>query len=172
MGSQGLTQLPAGFSNVAWQERGLWSNLESTPFYDDVLSDSMTLIQYEVATAKYGKQRGTEWIVAHPGKAIILAPLKIWQELRPRAPTEFVMFVLFVFGIFVAARDRLAGKGTDRTGRELLILLGLYFSNLFAIACTWSVGGRFLVPLLFVQYVFIAQAVAVLCNRGSTEPQQ
>jgi uncharacterized membrane protein len=76
---------------------------------------------------------------------MVLFPLKIWQECRPRSTMELVLFVLAVTG----------GAACCRTAFGQL-MLAIFATNLFAIGVTWSVEGRFLVPVLFPIHVLAA----------------
>ncbi len=144
-GTQGITQLSAGYSEMAWRHQGVWQNLDDVHFFDAVTTNDMTTIEKELARASYSRQKAVDWISHNPLKAIALAPLKIFHEFRPYTGSDTVVYFLAVFGLF-STRKKMEGK----------ILSGLLVINMFAVAATWSVSGRFLVPLLFVIHVAAA----------------
>ncbi|TWT57767.1 hypothetical protein KOR42_11330 [Thalassoglobus neptunius] len=137
MGTQGLVQLSASFGDEVWESGGVWRNLEHSGFFDDVVHDDQTPVEREVAKAKWSRTHAKEWIFRHPGRAITLVPMKIYEEFRPRNRTEGIILCLFLIGIWPAL--------WSPSGRVCLALIAI---NAFAIGVTWSVEGRFLVPVL------------------------
>jgi 4-amino-4-deoxy-L-arabinose transferase-like glycosyltransferase len=146
LGIQGKRQLSAAFGDHAWQARGLWVNLAATDFYEELeLEEHSPFLERRLAEADFSSRRAKEWIVSNPLKALALVPLKIGQEFRPRAISEAILLVLSFVGA-CAMWPRPEGKA----------LLAVVLANALAIGATWSVEGRFLVPMLFVQHVFAA----------------
>ncbi|MEW4490857.1 glycosyltransferase family 39 protein [Thalassoglobus sp. JC818] len=145
MGTQGLVQLSASFGDEVWESGGVWRNLEHSGFFDEVVSDDQTPVEREVAKAKWSRTQAKEWIFHQPGRAIALIPMKIKEEFRPRNLTEAVILCLFLLGIWPAL--------WTSSGRVCLALLAI---NAIAIGATWSVEGRFLVPVLLpMHYVAV-----------------
>ena len=144
LGSQGWVQLSAAFSDSVWKYNGLWTNLDSEGFYDEVVTPEMSPIEVDLAKADHSRRRAMEWIAAHPGKAMALVPIKLVQEFRPRTIPEAIVLVLSIAGAGLAWRDRRAR-----------IFLAVVATCCVSIAVTWSVEGRFIVPLLFAQHGFI-----------------
>lgn len=144
LGSQGWAQLSAAFGDATWEHDGLWTNLDADGFFDGVVQPGMTLLEAEVAIAHESRRRALDWIAANPGKAIVLVPIKLVQEFRPRTIPEFVILSLSVLGAALTWRDL-----------RTRILLCVVASCCVSIAMTWSVEGRFLVPLLFAQHGLI-----------------
>ena len=104
------------------------------------------------------------WILHNPAKALALAPLKVYQEFRPRSPSELMVFGFALVGLTLLIK---------RT--EGWVFAGLLLMNVVAVAATWSVEGRFLVPLLFVFHVLAAVGlwstlVAVFDFQRSPDP--
>ncbi len=168
LGTQGAGQMSAAFSDIAWRTRGLWSNLETEGFYDEVLSSDMSLVEREKVIAAVSSQRAKEWILSHPLKAIALGPIKIVQELLPRTWGEAVILPLAILGCYFSRRDRLSQIG-----------IALFFINAVAIAATWSVEGRFLFPVLAIVHYWAAIGLLTLVKlilpslpREWLEPQQ
>lgn len=151
LGSQGWVQLSAAFGDAVWENRGVWVDLSSDGSFRGVTQPGMTRLESEVALAHESRQRALEWIATHPGRAIALAPLKVFQEFRPRTISEWTILTLSIVGTVLAWRD-------DRTR----ILLGVIASCCVAIALTWSVEGRFIVPLLFAQHALIGLGMSRL----------
>lgn len=147
-GTQGITQLSAGYSDIAWKHQGVWQNLDNDHFFDVVITDDMPTLEKELAKASYSRKKAVDWILQNRLKAIALAPLKIFHEFRPYTGSDAVVYFLAVFGLF-SMRKRVEGK----------ILSGLLVINMFAVAATWSVSGRFLVPLLFVIHLAAAMGM-------------
>ena len=145
LGTQGLVQMSAAFGDEIWASRGVWINLDTQGFFDGAKSPSQTLVEREVAKAKLSRSKAFAWIQANPLKALALFPWKIWQECRPRSVTEFLLAAFTLAGITV-----LWGTAFGK------LMLAVVATNLFAIGVTWSVEGRFLVPVLFPIHVFAA----------------
>lgn len=157
LGTQGQVQLSAAFGDEIWQSQGLWTNLHSQGFYKEVESAGQTRLERELAHAEYSKQRALQWIRSNPFKTLALVPLKIWQECRPRNVTEVIILFFASIGLMTHIRDL-----------KIRILLSIFLMNLFGIAMTWSVEGRFLVPILFVIHVWAAIG-AWWCLKLATE---
>ncbi len=145
LGTQGTSQLSAAFSDSAWSERGHWVNLYKRGFFDPALNDRMSILEAETAMADYSALKAREWIAKNPVKAVILAPMKVGLELYPRSVGEFVVLIMAIFGAAVSRKDVISRIG-----------LMLFLINACAIGMTWSVEGRFLVPLLFVIHYWAA----------------
>ncbi len=143
LGTQGMMELSAAYSDEAFANQGIWFNLASSGFYDDiVVTEDMTLLEVELAKAELSSATAKRWVWAHPLKAMCLPPMKIYNEFRPRGIGETIVFVLAMLGLAQLIRYR--------DGR---VFLGLFAANALAIAATWSVSGRFLVPQLFLCHV-------------------
>lgn len=146
LGIQGKQQLSAAFSDYTWNARGLWVNLKETEFYDAFeIPENLNPLERTLAEAEFSSERAKEWILSNPLKAIALVPMKIYQEFRPRSIPESILLVLSLIGGCAMWR-RPEGK----------LLLAVVLANALAIGATWSVEGRFLVPMLFVQHVLAA----------------
>ncbi|MCA9051260.1 MAG: glycosyltransferase family 39 protein [Planctomycetaceae bacterium] len=155
MGTQGMMELSAAFSDKAVERQGLWFNQASDGFYEDVDQPGMTRIEQELARSAHSRRTARAWIAAHPQQALALVPTKILQEYRPRSATEWLILICSVTGII-------------RTRRNLMTktIVLLHLCNAFLIGCTWSVEGRFIVPLLFGLHVTAAQAFVPGRNRA------
>ncbi len=148
MGTQGLTQLAAGYSDIAWEHQGVWQNLDRYNFFDSVTTPAMTSLEKELAKSAYSRKKAFQWIRENPLKTLALVPLKIYHEFRPYSWSDAVIYLLAISGLF-SLRKTVEGK----------ILIGLVLINMFAVTVTWSVSGRFLVPLLFITHVAAAMGM-------------
>ncbi len=154
MGTQGMMELSAAFSDQAVENQGVWFHLGQLRFFDSVDQPGSTRIEQELARADFSKSTAMTWISDHPGQAIMLAPMKIYHEYRPRTVFETLIFVLMLTGLCVSFRQASTG-----------VFLMLHTVNMLMIAGTWSVEGRFVVPLLFSIHVLAATGLAWLLQR-------
>lgn len=145
MGTQGMMELAAGYSDEALAADGVWQNLQSTGVYNDVVTADMTNIQRELAIADASRAQAATWARNNLSRLPTLAGKKLLSEFRPRSPVEWVISGLAVLGAILGLRD--AG---------IRLMLWLLAFNAVAVACTWSVEGRFLVPQLFLFYCLAA----------------
>ena len=141
MGTQGQMEMSAGYSDIAWEHGGVWQNLASRNYFAAVVHDDMTTIDAELATAEKSTADAVAWIRANPAKLPALAVMKVASELRPASFVEWLVAALALIGVWL---------GRDR--KLVAVLVVLIVVNLSAVAATWSVEGRFLVPQLFVFY--------------------
>lgn len=148
LGTQGASQIAAGFGDLAWEHAGHWINLEKTGFYDGVIDRNLSLLEQEKAMADYSQTSAKRWIAANPIKAILLVPMKIWLEVIPRTPTDWAILLLALPGVWLTRRDCLTK-----------VLLVLFAVNCVAIGMTWSVEGRFMVPMLAAFHYWAAIGV-------------
>lgn len=146
LGAQGLMELPAGFSDRAWERGGLWFNLDHEGLAAEAVPDESRL-ERERRRAVRGRSAAVTWIRNHPVRSVVLGGRKIWNEYRPRSLSEALLSALAVIGVFVTRRRRFCH-----------VFLLLHLANCLAIAVTWSVEGRFVVPLLFTIHVWAAAA--------------
>jgi 4-amino-4-deoxy-L-arabinose transferase-like glycosyltransferase len=147
MGTQGLMELSAGYSDIAWDNNGVWQNLSATGFFDAVDTSGMSNAESELAVADVSSAHAFAWIRNNMAKLIPLAFMKIGSEFRPHNVVEFVVLTFAIIGLF-------------RSGRNAaLVFSALLLTNAFSIAVTWSVEGRFLVPQLFILHALCAVGV-------------
>lgn len=149
LGAQGLMELPAGFSDEAYRRGGVWFPLDQIGFFDTVTDPTASRLQREQLRAEYGRRTAIAWISEHPLKALQLAVMKIWSEYQPRGNTEAFILILAVAGAIRMFFER-----------ECQTIMGFHFANLLSIAMTWSVEGRFMVPMLFGIHYLAAGGIA------------
>lgn len=160
LGTQGSMELSAGYSDIAYANGGLWNDLRPTGFYDDFDHEGLKGIELEVAYAQESKSRAVSWSLQNWYRLPLLVVMKLFNE----TVSEFYSFSLIpsILGfLFLLRRE------------EGWVFCGLVLSVLFSVALTWSVAGRFLFPLMFINYVcagvgFWAAFLAVTANREQT----
>jgi 4-amino-4-deoxy-L-arabinose transferase-like glycosyltransferase len=149
LGTQGMTQLPAGFSDHAVDRNGVWDMVPTNRLRKLVANDSRTRLEQDVARARLGRAESFDWIQNNFGRSIQLAGMKMWQEYRPRVRTEWLIGLSAAAGVLLTIRRP-----------DTRLFLALHAVNCVAIGCTWSVEGRFVVPLMFSIHVLAAQSLA------------
>ena len=154
MGTQGMMELSAGYSDEAYSNSGVWKNLRGTGFYDESALAGLHGYAGELEIAGQSKAKAFAWIGANFSKLPALAAMKVLNELRPGNIISVLVLLLAVIGIVVSIGSR-----------NTLVLLGLLLANLTAVAVTWSVEGRFLVPQLFCFYVLAGIGVQACVTR-------
>jgi hypothetical protein len=162
LGAQGMMELPAGFSDSAWENSGIWAPIDREPSTQQS-GHPLTRPQRERLRADVGKAKAIQWIRDNPLRSFLLGFLKIWNAYRPRQIAEWFIAVFAFIGIAATFRQQATH-----------VFLLLHAANAFAIAVTWSVEGRFVVPLLFSIHVWAAvgcwylMTTAVHRRRAST----
>ena len=130
LGTQGSLELPAGFSDAAWDRRGIW-DIESRPGFE--LAEGFAA---ESQQATSNRRIALDWIQHHPEKAAVLFPLKVLRELGPHAHGDVALWILAALGI-AASWPRAAAW----------VPLLPVVATLVVVGVTWSVAGRFLWPV-------------------------
>jgi 4-amino-4-deoxy-L-arabinose transferase-like glycosyltransferase len=151
MGTQGMMQLSAGFSDQAVVRQGVWNREAEDAVGESIDTAGLTRLETEVAVADESRRRAFAWIRNHPIRAIVLGGHKCWQEYRPRSTTEWLIACFAVLGAVTSIHQR-----------DTQHLLLLHLINATTIAATWSVEGRFVVPLLLSIHILAAQGAANL----------
>ncbi|MCA9062487.1 MAG: glycosyltransferase family 39 protein [Planctomycetaceae bacterium] len=148
LGAQGMMEMASGYSDEAWDNRGVWVNLHAKGNYRDIPLQQMSRIEAELAVGDASRERAIEWIRNHPAEILPLAAMKVCQEYRPRSFGEGIILLGAVVGMAVRWRRR-----------ETQVLALLHLANMMSIAATWSVEGRFVVPLLIPLHIATAQGI-------------
>ncbi len=150
LGTQGMSQLPAGFSDLAVQRNGLWSNEPTVRLHRSLDHESLTTrLERDVARARLAKEEAFQWIQDNPGQSVWLAVFKVWQEYRPRAAPEWLIGLSALVGALLSLRHS-----------DTRIFLAVHTVSCVVIGCTWSVEGRFVVPLMFSTHVLAARTLS------------
>lgn len=158
LGTQGATQLSAAWGDEIWESQGIWVNLESKDFFKQLDDHTLTPMAHRVSLAQYSQTKARTWIVQNPMKSLLLIPLKIGQEFRPRHWSEAVILLLAMIGLWE--------MGPSPARRTFLTLI---LATAFGVGITWSVEGRFLVPLLFVWHTLAISGLACCLGLKSGE---
>ena len=158
LGCQGFVELPAGFSDEAVRNEGIW-----TPLARSTQQSSFSrLPDYERSAAEEGRERTLSWIRRNPAKLPRLTLLKVWNEWKPSSTA--MSFALFAAVI---------GFGSYRRTPFAWACLALLAGDLLMIMATWSVdGNRFIYPALAAFYSLAgAGAWAVIRLMTDLRPQ-
>ncbi|MBD3674983.1 MAG: glycosyltransferase family 39 protein [Planctomycetaceae bacterium] len=158
LGTQGATQLSAAWGDEIWESRGIWNNLQAQGFFDKLDDEALPPMKHRVAQAQYSQSKARNWIVHHPTKSVLLIPLKIGQEFRPHHWSEAVILLLATLGLW-----KMKPSPARRT------FLTLILAAAFGVGLTWSVEGRFLVPLLFVWHSLAVSGLVSCLGLNSGE---
>lgn len=129
LGTMGSRNMPAAYSDEAVSYRGRWFDFSNTK-----------LLQTSGRNGKKSadsKHVGIEWIKKNPSKVPLLMAFKTIDTWRPESKKQACLYLLMLLGILFYPIKQ-----------HLVILLSVIVANTFAVALTWSVGGRFLFPTL------------------------
>jgi hypothetical protein len=137
LGTHGEQNLGAVYSDEAARRRGLWFNLDDVGFFPPEIDDTRPGPERELARAQKSRKAAVEWVRRNPLRVPELAVMRAWQLWQPRMHWDALIFGLAAFGLVLWP-----------VARERRVLVGLLVANTLAVAATWCVGGRFLVPLL------------------------
>jgi hypothetical protein len=154
-GTEGALNLPAGFGPRALEARGLWrSNHEDGA--DMIMAQvGGDMRAWETELARYRQRITLRWMSRNPKDVLRLMYLHVWQEVRPhREGLADWLLPLGLLGVFFFRQSPAA--------RLIVVMVG---ATLFSIAMTWSVGGRFIVPLYPVLTALVAALAAMLVRR-------
>ncbi|HEX6987064.1 MAG TPA: glycosyltransferase family 39 protein, partial [Planctomycetaceae bacterium] len=137
LGTHGQQNLAAAFSDGAFARRGIWYNLDDEGFFPPEIDDSQPGLDRELARAEYSQRAAFEWIRENPLKVPLLVAMRVRAEWRPWMFWDGLVLGLAALGLVLwpVAADR-------------RVFVGLLAANTLAVAATWSVAGRFLVPML------------------------
>jgi len=145
LGTHGEQNLSAAYSDAAYANGGIWINLDDADFFPPEIDDSQPGIDRELARARLSKDAALEWMQTNAAKLPALGLMRVWQLWKPTMHWDALILGLAVFGLALwPTRD------------ERRVLAALLIANTLAVAVTWSVGGRFLVPLLPVLHALAA----------------
>lgn len=150
LGTQGMSQLPSGFSDHALERQGVWDMEPTHRLRQQVDALYDTRLQRDTARARLGRQEAMAWIRANPTAAVRLGTMKIAQEYRPRAPAEWLIICWATLGCLISLNRR-----------DTHVFLALHALSCLVIAATWSVEGRFVMPLMFITHIWSARIIAL-----------
>ena len=155
-GTEGALNMPVGFGPRALRAEGVWhSNREDG-------SDEMwaryqpDLRKFELELAKYRQRLSLRWMRGHPGDVVRLMWMHVRQEIKPHG-SPFVDSLLYLAG---------AAALLFRRSPAVKVVALMLCANLFGIALTWSVEGRFMVPLQPLLIALVGAMAAVVVRQG------
>jgi len=159
-GTQGALNIPAGFGPAAIEHSGLWVPIPADATVHDIQALHLDPVSTEVAIARARSRATVTWVRNHPGGAIGLAWLHIWQEIKPReVPTPTGAWLL---------PAAIAATLVLRRRRGVSVIVWMTAVNIAAVAATWSVGGRFMLPVQPILAALVGAAVADLTRTVPT----
>ncbi|HKB11578.1 MAG TPA: hypothetical protein VKD69_13035, partial [Vicinamibacterales bacterium] len=156
-GTQGALNIPAGFGPEAVEQGGLWAPIPQDAAVRDIEALHLDAVTTEAAIARARSRATVAWIRNHPGAALRLAWLHVWQEIKPRDvpnPTGAWLLPAAIVATVVLWRRR---------GVSVIVWMTAF--NLAAISATWSVGGRFMLPVQPILAALVGAAAADLMQR-------
>jgi len=154
LGSMGAINMPAAYSEKAFENRGQWFNLYESgvfaPLRDSTLREDDAL-ESEIVTGRFATRIAVEWIKAHPLEAAALPFLKAQSLWAGRMNQQLA--ILLAIGLAAS----LLLRATDA-----IVYATLLLSCTVSVALTWDVGdGRFLLPVQ--QIIAILVALGLWC---------
>lgn len=158
LGTHGQQNLAAAYSDEALARGGIWFPLDEVGFFPAEWDDSRPGLERENKRAALSQEAGMAWVRANPMGTLRLMALHVWQLWRPTMHWDALILGLALLG-WCLWPDR----------REWGLVTGFLIANTLAVGLTWSVGGRFLVPLLPLINSLAAcglwGAIALVCQR-------
>ena len=148
MGTHGWQNFAAAYSDEAIARGGVWFRLDEVGFFPPELDDSRPGVAREIARAELSRRAGIRWIRENPAGLIQLMAMRTWQLWRPRMHWDALILGLAGLGWLLWPDQR-----------EWRVFTAVLLANTLAVAATWSVGGRFLIPVLPVLHALAACAV-------------
>lgn len=147
-GTQGGINLPAAYSEKSLAFGGVWYNLDSDGFYDH-LNGIYTGLDLETQKMNYGNKIGYNWIrnnLIKMPKLIAIKSLDLWT---PRTIYDLFVLIFFITGVIFFPNCI-----------EKKVILLLLVANTLSVGLTWSVGTRFMIPVV---------PLVLICVCGATE---
>lgn len=150
LGTHGQQNLAAAYSDEAVRQKGIWYRLDGVGFFPEAIDDSRPGIDRERARAAQSQHAALEWMKQNPLKVPFLMLMRVWQLWQPRMHWDALILGLAFLGYACWSNN------SDRR-----IVAALLFANTAAVGVTWSVGGRFLVPLLPIIHLLVAHGFCI-----------
>jgi 4-amino-4-deoxy-L-arabinose transferase-like glycosyltransferase len=150
LGTEGAINLPTAFGPRALASAGVWV-ADMGDGMPELLAQNLDPLTFEVRLAKIRSALTFDWMSQHALAVMKLMVLHIWQELRPNK--HIAADVLLVMGVLAAVFFR---KSPDIRAMSLFFCL-----NILSVSLTWSVQGRFMIP---VQPLLISLTGAIVAE--------
>lgn len=159
LGTKGTITLLGGYCDEAYNDAGNWQNTPER-HWRDVLEKSFgseletspqANIQLELELVTIARREVKNWISSNVDKLPALAAKRLYSNFNPYHGLSALVKLCALFGLIIALRQ---------FPRPTILLFAPIVINAAVVACLYSVGGRFLVPLYGVIYVFCAIGAA------------
>ena len=155
-GTEGALNMPVGFGPRALRAEGVWHSNREDGADEMWARYQPDLKKFELELAKYRQRLSLRWMRQHPWDVIRLMGLHVRQEIKPHG-SPFVDSLLYLAG---------AAALMFRRSPAVKVVALMLCANLFGIALTWSVEGRFMVPLQPLLVALIGAMAAVVVRQG------
>jgi hypothetical protein len=139
LGTMGSINLSAAYSDKAFEQRGEWFSLRSSGFFDRLDVDDESSIEWEKVRADFSTQEAIHWMSQNPLKTFLLVLFKIRGLWRPKNSGITLFYGLAILGytnLFIIRP------------KDAFSFLSLLTACTISVGITWTVGGRFLVPVI------------------------
>jgi 4-amino-4-deoxy-L-arabinose transferase-like glycosyltransferase len=153
-GTQGPIALTAAFGPRALEAGGLWIPDDGNGARE-LQAAHLDQLTFEVRLAALRSALALNWMRQHPIDVARLMALHVWQELRPR--NHIFADLMLAAGLISAFLFR------SRPAARVVLLF--FFANIFSVALTWSVEGRFMIPVHPLLIALTAATAAGFCCR-------
>lgn len=158
LGTLGARNLAAAYSDRAFETGGRWYSLSQSGFFDPLDMEDAPLIERERMMAEYSRKAALRWVLKNPLKVAVLAAYKVRGLWKPDGARQTLLLMLAAAGVAVLV-------GTH--ARQFFALLAVLTACTLATAVTWSVGGRFLVPVAAILVMLAALGIWGVLLAGS-----
>jgi 4-amino-4-deoxy-L-arabinose transferase-like glycosyltransferase len=154
LGTQGGINLPSGYSDGAVSTDGHWSGSVKKRILGGFDGHYMDIL-LERDQARLGLKKATEWILNNPYLTAKLFYLKIRALWWSSSKYQIFLLMLVLSSLLILWRRE-----------EAIVLYGLLVANTLAVGLTWSVGGRFLIPVYPILYSLAAIVLLKMFTRS------
>ena len=139
LGTMGSVNSFAAYSDKGFKRRGRWFGLSKSGFYDQLDLENKSCIEQERVKANLSRKAAKRWALKNPLKVLLLACYKIENLWKPQGAIESIFLALAILGCVSLLSVH---------PYEALVMLFLLAACTLSVGLTWTVGGRFLVPVL------------------------
>ncbi len=169
LGTKGMITLVGGYCDAAFQAGGDWqfgpeqelrAQLRSEQVASGEVTDDDPFVagtRFEVKLAKRSRAEVIDWVRENAKETIQLVWMRIVTHWNPYTPKILLWKLACVAGaltLLVYSR------------REAWWILGLPLTSTLVVACLYSVGGRFLVPLYGILFCLPGITLALYWRKG------
>ena len=158
LGTQGPTTMLGGYCDEALAAGGDWQHLPEQRLRERMLADPQfnalpNDVARELMIADEAKRLVRAWMAEHVAELPGLFVSRVVTHWNPYTGKSLVWRLLILVGaIYLLVKRR----------PEAWVLVGLPVMNTILVACMYTTGGRFLVPLYGILFTLSAIGIAVL----------